>query len=116
MPRGVRRVIVLRAICRRAGCCDAFQAARVTDVPREVCVRTRRSPKNQERLWRELGRQGVRAALPATVTAAQVIRVDHRCWDCVSYPPGGRSRGACSLTGTMVNGRSENRPCFRVRT
>lgn len=35
-----------------------------------------------------------------------------RCWDCRSYPRGGRSRGHCVLLGQMVRGATENRSCF----
>lgn len=68
-------------------------------------MRTRRSPRNQERLWRILT-----PPVPPVVATSSV-----RCWDCLDYPPGGRGRGHCTLGGMMVNGRTENRPCFRAR-
>jgi hypothetical protein len=58
------------------------------------------------RLWEALGEKH-----PVT-QQAQISR----CFDCVNYPPpGGRSRGECTLRGEMVNGRAENRPCWRER-
>lgn len=73
-------------------------------------MRTRKSPRNQEILWRELAKQG------APTTPLPVLNSPNRCWDCVSYPKGGRARGECVLIGQMVNGRSENRPCFKGRS
>jgi len=72
-------------------------------------VRTRRSPRNQDRLWRALGREG---AAPPVVP----VEPTPRCWDCASYPKGGRGRGKCSLVGEVVNGRTADRPCFRGAT
>lgn len=71
-------------------------------------MRTRRSPRNQEILWRALSRQG--AAPPA-----EPLTPRRACWDCVNYPKGGRSRGHCTLLGLMVSGEAENKECFRPR-
>ena len=69
-------------------------------------MRTRRSPRNQDRLWKALG--------GPVATVVQVPQTPC-CFDCVCYPKGGRSRGECTLIGEMVNGRSLDRPCFRRR-
>jgi NADH:ubiquinone oxidoreductase subunit B-like Fe-S oxidoreductase len=69
-------------------------------------MRTRRSPRNQEILWRALGGQ---KSAPAPVVSVP------RCWDCANYPKHGRARGTCAVTGTMVNGAAENRDCFKAR-
>ncbi len=69
-------------------------------------MRTRRSPKNQDRLFWDLS--GKYPVITPTSTVS-------RCWDCWSYPPGGRGRGECVLIGQMVNGRNEGRKCFRKR-
>lgn len=68
-------------------------------------MNTRRSPRNQERLWRELGGRNPQPAPIKTI----------RCWDCASYPKGGRVRGRCALKGQKVNGATMNMPCFRAR-
>jgi hypothetical protein len=69
-------------------------------------MRTRRSWKNQDRLWKALGGQ-----LPII----QPVAPTPRCFDCASYPPAGRSTGHCALHGVMVRGNTENRPCFMPR-
>lgn len=115
-------------------------------------MRTRRSPRNQQILWRALGKQGARsedftARLVALAKQAkeelesihhqaypdcaggcpaeEIIRElqeaieqaeaspARRCYDCISYPKGGKARGECVLAEQIVNGRSKNRPCFR---
>lgn len=68
-------------------------------------MRTRRSPRNQELLWR---------ALTPPTTAATPAEPDTRCWQCVSYSQTGRSSGACALTGRKVRNTSQ-RPCFSAR-
>lgn len=70
-------------------------------------MRTRRSPKNQERLWRALG--GPPEPEPEPVIQAT-------CYGCEAYPPGGRGRGHCAMTGTMVRGSNVGRPCFDARS
>ncbi len=70
-------------------------------------MRTRRSPRNQERLFRELFKGEDKAA---------VATAPERCWDCANYPKGGRSRGHCTLKGDMVQGIATDRPCFRARS
>ena len=65
-------------------------------------MKTRRSPRNQERLWRALG--------PPT-PVVPVVPETGRCFDCASYPRGGRARGACTVHGVVVRGMSE-RACF----
>lgn len=72
-------------------------------------MKTRRSPRNQERLWRELGRQGT----PTVPTPLPDPR--RACWDCANYPKGGRSRGHCTLFGIKVSGETENKECFVPR-
>jgi hypothetical protein len=69
-------------------------------------MNTRRSPRNQERLWCAL-----------TPPAAPVVSVPapRRCFDCVNYPRGGRSRGHCTLRGVMVAGRTVEPPCWQGR-
>lgn len=75
-------------------------------------MRTRRSPRNQERLFRGLGRD-LAAAVATEPPVAQATV--NRCFTCASYPREGRSRGECALSGAVVNGRSENRPCYLAR-
>jgi hypothetical protein len=75
-------------------------------------MRTRRSPRNQDRLWKGLGRDLASASMAEPVTPQPIVK---RCFTCWSYPPEGRSRGECLLSGTIVNGRSENRPCHAER-
>lgn len=70
-------------------------------------MRTRRSPRNQERLWRELGGR--------PDPPAPVVDPIPRCWDCVCYPAGGRNRGRCTSRGVTINGRTANQPCFTRR-
>ncbi len=71
--------------------------------------------KTTRNLYNSISRDLAKAAAatnPVAPTAAPVPR----CWDCDRYPIGGRARGECTLQGLMVNGRSENRPCFQGRT
>lgn len=68
-------------------------------------MHTRRSPRNQDRLFRAL-------FLPPAATATPVP--PSHCWDCNNYPPAGRSRGHCTLSGMMVQGVGV-RPCFKAR-
>jgi hypothetical protein len=60
-------------------------------------MRTRRSVRNQDRLYRALGgKQEKPAPLPPK----------KNCWTCASFPPHGRKRGQCALKGEMVRGSS----------
>lgn len=68
-------------------------------------MRTRRSARNQTRLWRALGGPA-EPARPPIVTMC--------CWNCRNYPAGGRMRGACAVTGKTVLGESV-RGCWRER-
>lgn len=69
-------------------------------------MRTRRSPRNQERLWRALGKQGEQPQeRPPTV---------RRCFDCVSYGGSARNRNECTLIGRIVNGATTGRECFKA--
>ncbi len=70
-------------------------------------MRTRRSPRNQDILFKALFPRP-EAPTPAPRTP--------RCFDCLNYPRGGRSRGHCTLKGEMVYGISADRPCFLGRT
>jgi len=70
-------------------------------------MRTRRSPRNQEILWRQLG-GGENEKLEPIKTV--------RCFDCVNYPKGGRSRGECTLIGEVVRGSNKDRKCFIPRS
>ena len=69
-------------------------------------MKTRRSWGNQDRLYRELSGKPEEEQ-PAVSSV--------RCWDCLRYPKGGRSRGGCSLWGGTVSGITEGRPCFEAR-
>jgi hypothetical protein len=75
-------------------------------------MRTRRSPRNQERLWKGLGRDLASASVTEPVAKVQMAT---RCFTCISYPHAGRGRGECTLSGSIVNGRTENRPCHQER-
>lgn len=68
-------------------------------------MRTRRSPRNQDILFRALFQ-------PASVPVPPVVQT--RCFDCESYPPRGRSWGHCALHGKTVLGLGEHQ-CFRAR-
>lgn len=70
-------------------------------------MRTRRSPRNQEILWRALGGQNQTPVVPVVFVT--------RCFDCAKYPKHGRRRGTCALIGAMVSGMTENRDCFKAR-
>lgn len=68
-------------------------------------MKTRRSPRNQAKLYRELFEPKVVAPPGESIP---------RCFDCTSFPKQGRSRGHCTLRGVMVYG-SENQSCFTRR-
>lgn len=69
-------------------------------------MKTRRSPRNQERLFKLLGQEDRRKALSVAART--------RCFDCTFYPKGGRYRGACTLHQEIVHGLDE-RACFKER-
>lgn len=69
-------------------------------------MRTRRSPRNQEILWRALTPPAPEIAAPAQ---------SHRCGRCRYYSAPGRSRSRCKVSMTIVDARRENEPCFEVR-
>jgi len=68
-------------------------------------MRTRRSWRNQDRLWK---------LLTPPAPPKQHLESPNRCCDCRHYPKGGRSRGTCSLHSEKVYGLSE-RNCFESR-
>lgn len=70
-------------------------------------MRTRRSPRNQDILWRALG--GAPEPKPEPAPALP------RCWDCRHFPKGGRARATCRLNGLKVNGVRLAPPCFEQR-
>lgn len=69
-------------------------------------MRTRRSPRNQDRLFRELFKPEPQKAKP--------VEQVNRCWDCHHYPKGGRMDATCKLKGKRVAGRSVM-DCFKKR-
>jgi hypothetical protein len=68
-------------------------------------MRTRRSHKNQDRLFNALFQKP--EAIKPTETKA-------RCWECAAYPTGGRTRGKCAFFDEVVPGASI-KECFRQR-
>ena len=69
-------------------------------------MKTRRSPRNQEILWRAL------SGKPEPITKAPLLPL---CAYCVNFFSNhGRSRGECTLRGTIVNCTSKQ-PCFVAR-
>lgn len=76
-------------------------------------MRTRRSPRNQERLHREIGEQLKRAS---DETNTPPSRPERRfCRACRSYFAKRGDRGECVLRGLIVVGWAEDRPCFEAR-
>lgn len=66
-------------------------------------MKTRRSYRNQDRLFKELFQP----------KEAPVLTVrSRRCFDCVSYPTHRRNRGYCPTANKVVSGLGENLPCF----
>ena len=61
-------------------------------------MRTRRSPRNQERLFRAIGKE---------------LATAQRCETCVSYMPYDRGKGECILLGVFKRGSNEQRSCWR---
>lgn len=94
-------------------------------------MRTRRSPRNQQILYKAIGRQlaSAAAASAAAINNAAVEDPDPqpgitfpsaivpvvRCWDCKHYPKGGRARATCSKFGVKVSGITEDQTCFTRR-
>jgi len=68
-------------------------------------MRTRTSVRNQNIVFRELFKPQDK---PKPIRFAS-------CFNCVSYPKSGRSRGECVLRGAIVEGRTLDRPCFKDR-
>jgi len=70
-------------------------------------MRTRKSPRNQEILFRALFRPPLerREEGPARPT----------CFECTQYPKGGRSGCKCKLTGRRMHGTECKPECFRAR-
>ena len=69
-------------------------------------MRTRRSPRNQELLFKALFKAPDSPITPATT---------HYCGDCVSFP-NWRMRGECTLMGKIVNSANRDRECFKLRS
>lgn len=67
-------------------------------------MRTRRSPRNQQILWRAL----TPPAPPAPEPPPKV----QRCFECAHYPKGGRSHGRCALLNRTANGLTPDLACF----
>ncbi len=65
-------------------------------------MRTRRSPRNQDRLYRML-------TVPEETPTSIVTQC---CFNCVSYGGSKRNRAICTLTGTKVYGNTMDRECF----
>ena len=68
-------------------------------------MKTRRSPENQDRLFKYL--------TPPKSDPPAVNKL-LRCFDCANYPKGGRSRGHCTLWGEVVRG-VEVKTCLKER-
>jgi hypothetical protein len=71
-------------------------------------MRTRRSWRNQERLFKAL-------TPPVDKSTVPELPEVERCWDCVCYPKGGRARGMCSFKVEFVEGITANKACFVKR-
>lgn len=65
-------------------------------------MRTRRSPRNQEILWRAL-------TPPAPTKVNEPV--GECCFTCVNYGGSRRNRAECTLRGVRVEGVTANRPC-----
>lgn len=68
-------------------------------------MRTRRSPRNQEILFKALFK-------PKDVVCEPVV--SKVCFNCRHYPKQGRSHGMCGLNGTKTSGMAM-KPCFVER-
>lgn len=67
-------------------------------------MRTRCSPRNQDRLFRELFKPEEAPARPVKTCC---------CFNCVNYGGGRRGRNECTLRGEIVMGTTEDRKCYR---
>lgn len=67
-------------------------------------MNTRRSWKNQERLFK---------ALFKSTAAASVRPVVQCCFNCLHYPQGGRNRATCRLSGETISGVTQDKACFQ---
>ena len=68
-------------------------------------MRTRRSARNQDILFRALGQEG---------KPASPLVVNRCCFNCCNYPRHGRGRGDCTLLGQVVYGWGV-RDCYQGR-
>ena len=75
-------------------------------------MRTRRSPRNQDRLWRALGKDLADKAKGAAAPKNSAPR--HLCFNCVSYDSQ-RMSAECALRGQIVLGTAEGRQCWSAR-
>lgn len=75
-------------------------------------MRTRLSPRNQQKLWKELMEKSLQ---PERAIALAILKKTVYCWECRHYPKGGRNRGTCKLMNIMVGGHWINQPCFKKR-
>ena len=67
-------------------------------------MRTRTSPRNQERLWKTLGGKAEKPE-PAPPSAC--------CFNCAFYGSrNGRDRAKCAKTGAVVYGITKGEPCY----
>lgn len=69
-------------------------------------MRTRRSPRNQEILFKSLFKPPLKKV---------IFEITPCCWDCKSYPKNGRNTGFCSLRKEKVYGRTKEEGCFERR-
>ncbi len=70
-------------------------------------MRTRRSVRNQEILFKALFKSQPEAH-PELVPAKT-------CFGCANYPKGGRDYQHCTLHGVRVRGATTDRECYRKR-
>ncbi len=68
-------------------------------------MRTRRSWRNQERIFKYLFE-------PEKPTPLEPSK---RCWDCFYYPKGGRNTGTCKHLNMKVRGEILDQSCFKSR-
>lgn len=93
---------ILKALERRSGNLFSQVVDLAWEKEHEEAMRTRRSPRNQDRLFKILFK----------VTNAPIERAVIRCcFNCVNYPTHGRSRGYCPVINDSISGIME-KPCF----